>query len=83
LEYLAPDIAEETEHRRLEAEEARADAATRLSLHRRGDGSTDLYARLPDHLAPRDGHARHPHGRIVGPGCRRIPAGASGGGFAE
>jgi hypothetical protein len=53
LEYLAPDLAEEAERRRLEAEEARADAATRLSFHRRGDGSTDIAARVPDHAASR------------------------------
>jgi hypothetical protein len=53
LEHLAPDLAEETERKRLEAEEARADAATRLWLRRRGDGCTDIGARVPDHVASR------------------------------
>ena len=53
LEYLAPDIAEEAEYQRLLAEETRARAATRLELRPRGDGSTDLHARVPDHVANR------------------------------
>ena len=53
LEYLAPDIAEEADYRRLLAEERRASAATRLSIRRRGDGSADLHARIPDHAAGR------------------------------
>ena len=53
LEYLAPDIAEEADYRRLLAEEHRASAATRLSIRRRGDGSADLHARIPDHAAGR------------------------------
>ena len=38
---------------RLLAEETRAQAATRLDLRPRGDGSTDLRARIPDHVANR------------------------------
>jgi len=53
LDYLAPDIADELEYQRLLAAEARAHAATRLSLRPRGDGSTDLHARIPDHAANR------------------------------
>ena len=53
LEHLAPEIADEAEHQRLIAEETRAQAATRLSFQPRGDGSTDLHARLPDHVANR------------------------------
>jgi hypothetical protein len=53
LERLAPDIADAHEYRRLLAAERRADAATRLSPHRRGDGSTDLRARIPDTTAGR------------------------------
>ncbi len=53
LEYLAPDIAKEADYRRLLAEERRAAAATRLSIRRRGDGSADLHARIPDHAASR------------------------------
>ena len=53
LEHLAPEIADEAEYQRLLAEETRAQAATRLSFQPRGDGSTDLHARLPDHVANR------------------------------
>ena len=53
LEYLAPDIGENAEYQRLLAAERRASAATRLNLRRRGDGSTDLHARLPDLVAGR------------------------------
>jgi hypothetical protein len=37
----------------LRAEEHRARRATRLSFRPRGDGTTDLYARLPDPVANR------------------------------
>ena len=53
LEHLAPEIADEAEYERLIAEETRAAASTRLDLRPRGDGSTDLHARLPDHVADR------------------------------
>ena len=53
LERLAPDIAEEAEYQRLLAAERRANAATKLNLRRRGDGSTDVNARIPDHAAGR------------------------------
>jgi hypothetical protein len=53
LEHPAPEIADEAEHQRLHAEEEAAGAATRLSMHRRGDGSTDIRARVPDHAAGR------------------------------
>ena len=53
LEYLAPDIADEAEYQRLLAAERRAHAATRLHLRPRGDGSTDLHARIPDLAAGR------------------------------
>src|SRR5918993_1289710 len=53
LEHLAPEVAEEAEYQRLLAEETRAQAATRLELRPRGDGSTDLHARVPDHVANR------------------------------
>ncbi len=42
LQHLAPDLADEAERRRLEAEEARAGDATTLSFRPRGDGSTDV-----------------------------------------
>jgi Domain of unknown function (DUF222) len=53
LQYLAPEVADEVEYQRLVADEARAAAATRLSFKPRGDGSTDLHARIPDHVAGR------------------------------
>ena len=53
LEVLAPDIADEAEYQRLLAEDRRARAATKLTLRPRGDGTTDLHARLPDHVAHR------------------------------
>jgi len=53
LERLAPDIAEDAEYQRLLAAERRASAATRLNMRTRGDGSTDVHARVPDHAAGR------------------------------
>ena len=53
LEVVAPDIADAEEERALRAEERRARATTRLSFRPRGDGSTDLHARLPDPVASR------------------------------
>ena len=53
LDYLAPDIADEADYQRLLDQERRASAATRLSMRPRGDGSTDLHARIPDHAANR------------------------------
>ena len=49
LEHLAPDVADEAEYQRLLADETRAQAATRLDLRPRGDGSTDIHARVPDY----------------------------------
>ena len=75
LEYLAPDIAEDADYQRLLDQERRAAAVTRLTLRRRGDGSTDLHARIPDltasllrtflaaFTAPRRHHHRHQRGR--------------------
>jgi hypothetical protein len=53
LQVVAPDIADEHEHRSLLAEERAARAQTRLSFRPRGDGTTDLQARLPDPVAHR------------------------------
>ncbi|WP_181313196.1 HNH endonuclease signature motif containing protein [Nocardioides campestrisoli] len=53
LSTVAPEVADETERRRLEAAERRAGAATRLTMRRRGDGSTDVHARIPEALATR------------------------------
>ncbi len=80
LEYLAPDVAEEADYQRLLDQERRAAAATRLTLRRRGDGSTDLHARIPDltasllrtflaaFTAPR---RRHQHGETEHRGSSR------------
>ncbi len=53
LEVIAPEIADEAEYQRLVEEEKRARAATSLSFQRRGDGATDIRARIPDHVANR------------------------------
>ncbi len=53
LEAIAPDTADQADYQRLLAEERRAHAATRLTFKPRGDGSTDLSARIPDHVAHR------------------------------
>ena len=53
LEHLAPEIADKAEYQRLLAEEESASGATRLSMRRRGDGSTDIHARVPDATAGR------------------------------
>jgi len=53
LEHLAPEMAEEAEYRRLLEQERRAEAATKLFFRPRGDGSTDVNARVPDHVANR------------------------------
>lgn len=53
LSVVAPRVAEEHERRALAAAERRASAATRLAMRRRGDGSTDVRARIPDQLAAR------------------------------
>ena len=52
LEVLAPELAEEEERRRLEAEERAARRTTRLSLRLRGDGSTDIHIRVPTTSGP-------------------------------
>jgi hypothetical protein len=53
LEVIAPDIAEDAERKNLDAELAKARRTTRLTLKNRGDGTTDLYAKLPDAIAAR------------------------------
>ena len=53
LHHLAPDVADGAEYQALLAAEDRASAATRLSLRRRGDGSTDGTFRIPDSAAGR------------------------------
>ena len=53
LEVIAPDVYEEEERKALERAQRAANRATRLTLSRRGDGSTDLRARIPDAIADR------------------------------
>ena len=53
LDVIAPEIGEDHERRLLEAEERRAERATRLTTHRLGDGTTRLLAVLPDPAADR------------------------------
>lgn len=53
LEVIAPEVAEEEERRQLEAEERKGRRDTRLSLRVRGDGSSDISIRVPDHVAAR------------------------------
>jgi Domain of unknown function (DUF222) len=50
---VAPEVAEEHERAALERAERRASASTRLRIQRRGDGSSDLRARIPDQVAAR------------------------------
>ncbi len=53
LEVVAPQVAEDHERRALEDEERRAGRLTRLTLRRRGDGTTEIHARVSDAVAGR------------------------------
>jgi hypothetical protein len=53
FEVIAPAAAEAHEGALLVAEEARARAETRVTFRPRGDGVTDVLARIPDHVADR------------------------------
>lgn len=53
LGHIAPDIADEHEARALADEENLAEKATFLRSRRRGDGTTDIHARLADNVAER------------------------------
>jgi hypothetical protein len=53
LEVVAPEAADRQEERLLLAEEERGRRETRLSFRPRGDGVTDVVARVPDHVADR------------------------------
>lgn len=53
LEVIAPDIAEEEEARRLQAQEHRAHATATMRFHDRGDGTTLLRALLPTSVTTR------------------------------
>ncbi|MDP3894441.1 DUF222 domain-containing protein [Nocardioides sp.] len=53
LTVVAPQIADAHERAALDRAERAASAATRLRIQRRGDGATDIRARVPDHVAAR------------------------------
>lgn len=53
LEVVAPEAADAHEERLLRAEEERGRAQTRVTFRARGDGVTDVIARLPDRVADR------------------------------
>ena len=53
VSIVSAQVGDERDRKALEAAERRACAATRLSLRARGDGSTDLHARIPDAVAAR------------------------------
>ncbi|WP_110180767.1 HNH endonuclease signature motif containing protein [Nocardioides solisilvae] len=53
LQTVAPETCEEHERKLLERAERRANAATRLTIRRRGDGASTLSGTIPDHAAAR------------------------------
>ena len=53
LEVVCPEEYDDQERRALLVAERRASAATRLTLHVRGDGSVDVRARIPEATAAR------------------------------
>ena len=53
LEVICPEQYDDPERKALLAAERRASAATRLTLHVRGDGSVDVRARIPEATAAR------------------------------
>jgi Domain of unknown function (DUF222) len=77
LEVAAPEQADQQEAQALEREERRAAAATSLSLHPLGDGTTRIAGRLPDAVADRlrtylDAYTSPRH-RGIGDGDQRPP----------
>ncbi|MBF4765883.1 DUF222 domain-containing protein [Nocardioides islandensis] len=82
LEVIAPDTADEAEYQRLLAEDRRARAATKVTIRHRGDGSSDLYARIPTPLARRcqtylesyTSPRRGPTGGALGDDVDQLPA---------
>ena len=53
LDVIAPEVGDEQERKALERAERKAEAVTRLDFKRRGDGSTDIAATVPDAVAAR------------------------------
>ncbi|MBF4765652.1 DUF222 domain-containing protein [Nocardioides islandensis] len=82
LEVIAPEDAEEAEYQRLLAEDRRARAATKVTIRHRGDGSSDLYARVPTPVARRcqtylesyTAPRRGPLGDALGDDVDQLPA---------
>jgi hypothetical protein len=76
LEVIAPDIAEAHEQELLRRAEALARRTTSLTMRRRGDGTTDIHARVSDavagrlrtyleaYAAPRRAHLDEEHDRV-------------------
>src|SRR4029079_3408989 len=82
LEVIAPEDADEAEYQRLLAEDRRARAASKVTIRHRGDGSSDLYARIPTPLARRcqtylesyTSPRRGPLGGALGDDVDQLPA---------
>lgn len=53
LQHIDPEIFDDAERKKLEADLKKARADSRLTMRKRGDGSTDVHARVPDSLALR------------------------------
>lgn len=53
LEVVAPDLYEDEERKKLEKDEQRAAAQTKLTITDRGDGTSDIKARIPEADAAR------------------------------
>lgn len=72
LEVIAPDLHEDAERAKLDREERHARRTTRLNFHQRGDGTTDIHARVPSSVATRlrgylDAHTAPRHQAATGP----------------
>ncbi|MDN5894317.1 MAG: HNH endonuclease [Nocardioides sp.] len=53
LEHLDPDVFTDAERKKLESDLKKARSETRMTMRKRGDGSTDVSIRIPDSLALR------------------------------
>ena len=89
LEVIAPEIADDHEHRLLEAEERHARRSCRLTTTSLGDGTTRIIAQVPDpvaqrllsyleaYAAPRRGHLDGPAGSAGG-SADQVASGSAG-----
>jgi hypothetical protein len=68
LSTVAPQIAEEHERKRLEEADERTAATTKLTIRQRGDGMSDLRARISDAAASRLLHDLHAYTNPRQPG---------------